>query len=189
MAFKQLILTTRPTKGDKSVYKHFLDYYATRKKKLQKDGPYILFGIVKPIRKSKDDDSVLWTPQIHKLPIGGMHSVQNDVDRYLQTGWVILDYWVPDADNIQMPPIQDGVQTVSGWQLTMSSNTGRQDVQKIIRYIKSKMISGEALEAQNVKQKNEIEELKAKLADAQAKLAKEDKPEQVQMSAAKRGEK
>jgi hypothetical protein len=142
-----------------------------RKEKTEnrRNGPYVLLGTVLRVQKEEQEDKFI--AHIHKLPIGSMHGTESDLDRYIKKGFVVLDYWIPKADDIPAPQDREGLLISSGWALEMRSQEGGQRIKDMERILKGYMNQGDVQSAQLKAKDQEIDSLAAKLAEAEKKLA------------------
>jgi hypothetical protein len=133
--------------------------------KWKKEPAVILAKMVKVERSGQ----VLLHPRIHRLPLGLTHGSVNDVQYYLNKGFVVIDYWMPSSPNDAPQLLQRGeVMVEHGWGAELKTHEGRKRYAEVKQLLDQSMRGNKA----EVEQKAKIKTLEQKLADAEQKLAK-----------------
>jgi hypothetical protein len=128
--------------------------------------PHVIMG-----RFVKEDShgKVVYRPRIHRLTLGLTHGSVDDVQYYLNKGFVVLEYWIPSGvDDIPQPQARGNVAVEHGWAAEYKTMEGKARLADVRRLLEQSLRGNSAAVAQEAK----IKTLEQRVADAEAKLAK-----------------
>ena len=148
------IVKVRPDHRDLTIYEDLLKEF--NKNPRRKRSPYVLFGYVGKEARANNPG---FEARIFKLPVGTIHGTANDLDRYVDRGFVILDYWFPTADEVPQPQRRGDLVVGHGWAHEWSTR----EAQDRMRALKSKVLrlKGEAGALYDEKKRAETAEAEA----------------------------
>ena len=161
----------KPDVHDESIYVDLVEAFKKLPAVVRRRSPYVLFGYLGKNYDDKRPVQQMWEPCLHKLECGLMHSGQHDIERYINRGFVILDYWLPKPEAIPAPRDRNGVSVDSGWRMEMRSADGQRKARNLEAVIlKYKGEHSRLKELQDTKTSETA--LKAKVAELESRLAK-----------------
>lgn len=160
----------RPDSHDLSIY--------DEKYKLWKEGdpvkgikprrpnwPWVCMGCIK--RERNNPSVERYYPELFLLNVGTIHGTVNDLQRYLDRGFVVLDWFIP-VDRLPRPlQKDDGVFLTHGWGVEFKSKEGQMRIKELI----AKLEVEKNGVAKIYQQQEQIISLEAKLAKKEAELA------------------
>lgn len=122
-----LFLDERPDVHAPELFKPLLEEFAKNGRNQRRHGPYVLMGRIQIERNGNRKPALSYTPSLFKLPIGSMHSLASDLQRYLDRGFIVLDYWIPKPEEIVAErQIADHVKMSSGWRADIKTAEGQE---------------------------------------------------------------
>jgi hypothetical protein len=121
----------------------------------------------------------IFEPMIHVLPLGNMHGSASDLQRYIDRGFILLDWWLPEAGQIPAPSRRGDAQIEHGWALEWKSTEAQDRIRGLkamLQKCKSDAVAYSGLVKDRDNAMKEREALQAQVEEMKAKLAKEVKP-------------